>query len=248
MFVLRFSQPNYWPDLRINKQAILPIYIYITPDTPVDLLSQNKTRTSENNHSKMSVFSKLRLSKKAADEHKAAAKAKETEAQAAQSVAKKYHHVPTHARIDSQGIAPQEWKEVDRPVIKQINRDASIHGMSRTTSMLSTTSNMNSIAISEAGSSKSFDSTGRRDGSAKAFQRTWSDPNTFDVTRKPPPRSSSYSQITGYKGNSYGRHSPRRARSHRDSGFSNGPSPLSTGFHSEGKFFKLCFYPKPNQY
>ena len=197
----------------------------------------------------MSVFSKLRLSKKAADEHKASVKAKETESQVAKSVAKKYHHVPTHARSDSQGIAPQEWKEADRPVIKQINREASLHASSRRTSMLSTVSNMNAVAISEAGSSRSTESTGRSHGSPKAFQRTWSDPTTFDVTRRAPPRSSSHSQLNGYKRNSYGRHTPRRAHSHRDSGFSIGPSPLSSGVHSEGKLqFILAYLQLPNQY
>lgn len=178
----------------------------------------------------MSVFSKLRRSKKAAEEHKAnqAEKAKESE------VKVPYKHVPTHAAFDALSGAPSSWKEADRPKIQEHHKRRSQMVISRTASTLSTVSNMNDRAISIAGSSNSANPGLPRNASYNTFHTTWDNKETMDVRPKPPRAYSYHSQISSYKGTSYGR-TYQRGHSYHDSGI--GPSPLSSAVHSEGKFY-----------
>lgn len=64
----------------------------------------------------MSIFSKIRGAKKAADKHK---KAKSTEIPVEQKdIPVPYRHIPTHAAIDALTGAPASWREEDRAAIK----------------------------------------------------------------------------------------------------------------------------------
>lgn len=64
----------------------------------------------------MSIFSKIKGAKKAADKHK---KAKSTEIPVEQKdVPVPYRHIPTHAAIDALTGAPASWREEDRAAIK----------------------------------------------------------------------------------------------------------------------------------
>ena len=82
----------------------------------------------------MSIFSKLKASKKAAEQHKGA-KAQKAEEKPAVS----YKHVVTHAAIDALSGAPSSWKEKDREEIKFQNRRRS--AMMRSNSNLSQVTN-----------------------------------------------------------------------------------------------------------
>lgn len=83
----------------------------------------------------MSIFSKLKMSKKAAKDHK------QHEQEAAQQENKPvkvpYKHVPTHAAVDALSGAPSSWKQADRPKIKAENSRRSIMAVSRTGSSMS---------------------------------------------------------------------------------------------------------------
>jgi hypothetical protein len=61
----------------------------------------------------MSIFSKLRAAKRAADEAKGAQKESKSQVQPAP-----YRHVPTHAAVDALSGAPSAWKAQDVPLIK----------------------------------------------------------------------------------------------------------------------------------
>lgn len=61
----------------------------------------------------MSIFSKIKGAKKAADQHK---EVKPQSSEAPKKVA--YKHVPTHAAIDALSGAPSSWKEEDRAAIR----------------------------------------------------------------------------------------------------------------------------------
>ena len=76
----------------------------------------------------MSIFSKIKSSKQAAQKHKAV-KASTPEVQAPAP----YRHVPTHAAVDALSGAPAGWKAEDRPAIQEANRKR----MSRSESNLS---------------------------------------------------------------------------------------------------------------
>ncbi|KAI9871084.1 MAG: hypothetical protein M1830_003327 [Pleopsidium flavum] len=86
----------------------------------------------------MSIFSKIRGAKKAADEHK--------DAKAQNTVPEKtdkpvpYRHVPTHAAIDAISGAPSSWKAQDKSAIKAQHKRRS--AMSRNSSNLSTVTMM----------------------------------------------------------------------------------------------------------
>jgi hypothetical protein len=90
----------------------------------------------------MSVFSKIRLSRKAAKEHKVKSAAKEAD----KSAKVPYKHVPTHAAIDAFSGAPSSWKTEDLSKIKEHHKRRSQMVISRTHSSLSTTSYMNVAA------------------------------------------------------------------------------------------------------
>ncbi|KAI9832191.1 MAG: hypothetical protein M1819_004543 [Sarea resinae] len=84
----------------------------------------------------MSIFSKIRGAKKAANEHKT--KVQESDTVADQPAP--YRHVPTHAAVDALSGAPSSWKAEDRTQIKaQYQRRSA---MIRNNSSLSTVGNM----------------------------------------------------------------------------------------------------------
>jgi hypothetical protein len=90
----------------------------------------------------MSVFSKIKLSRKAAKEHKVKAAGKDAD----KPDAVPYKHIPTHAAVDALNGAPSSWKYEDLPKIKEHHKRRSQMAISRTQSMLSTTSYMNAAA------------------------------------------------------------------------------------------------------
>lgn len=90
----------------------------------------------------MSVFSKIKHSRKAAKEHKV----KSAEKEADKPITVPYKHIPTHAAIDALNGSPSSWKYEDLPKIKEHHKRRSQMAISRTHSMLSTTSYMNAAA------------------------------------------------------------------------------------------------------
>ncbi|KAI4215340.1 MAG: hypothetical protein LQ351_002240 [Letrouitia transgressa] len=90
----------------------------------------------------MSIFSKIRGAKKAADKHKQEqASAGKKEGQVP------YRHIPTHAAVDALTGAPSSWREEDRAAIKHQHKRRSM--MSRNSSALSTLHPSSSYAGSE---------------------------------------------------------------------------------------------------
>ncbi|KAH0537592.1 hypothetical protein FGG08_005624 [Glutinoglossum americanum] len=77
----------------------------------------------------MSIFSKLRAAKRAADEAKGAEKESKTKSQPAP-----YKHIPTHAAVDALSGAPSAWKAQDVPLIKAQHQRRS--QLSRTNSVV----------------------------------------------------------------------------------------------------------------
>ncbi|KAI9866317.1 MAG: hypothetical protein M1813_001439 [Trichoglossum hirsutum] len=77
----------------------------------------------------MSIFSKLRAAKRAADEVKSAEKEGSAQSQPAP-----YKHIPTHAAVDALSGAPSAWKAQDVPLIKAQHRRRS--QLSRTSSVV----------------------------------------------------------------------------------------------------------------
>lgn len=83
-------------------------------------------------HLNMSIFSKIRGAKKAAEKHKGA----KTQGKVAEEKAAPYRHVPTHAAIDALSGAPSSWKAEDRSAIKAHHKRRS--ALIRNSSNLST--------------------------------------------------------------------------------------------------------------
>ncbi|KAL8691546.1 MAG: hypothetical protein Q9224_004153 [Gallowayella concinna] len=83
----------------------------------------------------MSIFSKIKGAKKAADKHK---QAKATEIPVEVKAAPvPYRHIPTHAAVDALTGAPSSWREEDRAAIKHQHKRRSM--MTRNSSTLSGT-------------------------------------------------------------------------------------------------------------
>ncbi|KAL8804340.1 MAG: hypothetical protein Q9182_002622 [Xanthomendoza sp. 2 TL-2023] len=83
----------------------------------------------------MSIFSKIKGAKKAADKHKQA-KASEVPVEV-KAAPVPYRHIPTHAAIDALTGAPSSWREEDRVAIKHQHKRRSM--MTRNSSILSGT-------------------------------------------------------------------------------------------------------------
>lgn len=142
----------------------------------------------------MSIFSKLKASKKAAKEHKAAEKQKEPETTIP------YKHTPTHAAVDALSGAPSSWSRDDRSKIKAQHKRRSEMVMSRTPSSLSQMSYMN------PGASSSVQAPPMpRNSSYSSFNPTW-----FDKS----------DGVTDSKQNRY---RPHRGHSYHDSGLGPSP-------------------------
>lgn len=157
----------------------------------------------------MSVFSKLKFAKKAAEEQKA--KAKEQEKKGKDVVKEKYKHIPRHAAIDALSGAPSSWKHEDRPKIKEHHKRRSQMHMSRTSSTLPSHSGGESsttVAVP----------TLPRNSSYSSYNPTWWDRGDYSYLNEP------------YKKRS----KPTRVQSYPDSGI--GPSPLMSQVASHGMY------------
>lgn len=169
----------------------------------------------------MSVFSKIKLSRKAAKEHSA----KRAEKENVEANAVPYKHTPTHAAIDALSGAPSSWRYNDRSKIRASNGKRRDTRFSRTGSSLSTVSY----------------ATGYGSGMGpKAESGSNSQAPTL-------PRASSYSSYNAIwfdRGNEVyylnsdqarGKPKPSRGHSYNDSGVgpSVGPSPLASNIQSE---------------
>ncbi|KAL8716440.1 MAG: hypothetical protein Q9220_000347 [cf. Caloplaca sp. 1 TL-2023] len=83
----------------------------------------------------MSIFSKIKTAKKAADKHK---QAKATEIPVEKKdIPVPYRHIPTHAAVDALTGAPSSWREEDRAAIKYQHKRRSM--ITRNSSTLSAT-------------------------------------------------------------------------------------------------------------
>ncbi|KAL5331674.1 hypothetical protein ACEPPN_001209 [Leptodophora sp. 'Broadleaf-Isolate-01'] len=142
----------------------------------------------------MSIFSKLKASKKAAKDHKAAEKQKEPAAVVP------YKHTPTHAAVDALSGAPSSWSRDDRSKIKAQHKRRSEMVMTRTPSSLSTISYMNSAA----GPSSQAPPL-PRNSSYNSFNPTW-----FD-------------KMDGTNDTKQNRYRPQRGHSYHDSGLGPSP-------------------------
>ena len=162
----------------------------------------------------MSVFSKIKLSKRAAKQHKE--KEKEKDAEPVKVV---YKHIPTHAAFDALNGAPPSWKHDDRTKIKEQHKRRSEMAISRTGSSLSTVSYLNSAAGPSAQAPPL-----PRNSSYSSYNPTWfdrgGDLNYSFQAAEPVPK----------------RQKPLRGHSYHDSGIgpSVGPSPLASNMQSEG--------------
>lgn len=156
----------------------------------------------------MSIFAKIKQSRKAAKEHKEKVAEKENTV-----VKVPYKHVPTHAAVDALSGAPSTWKQDDRQKIKEHHKRRSQMNFSRTASSLSTVSYLNSAA----GPSEYQPST-VRNSTYSSHNPTW-----FDRGEQ------LHSDYPAQK-----RVNPTRNNSSHDSGFAgpSKPSPLGSHHHN----------------
>ena len=143
----------------------------------------------------MSIFSKIKGAKKAAEQHKGA-KAQNAEVKPVVP----YRHVPTHAAIDALSGAPSTWKEKDRAEIKVQNqrRSAIIRNNSNLSQITSanTSINRNSSNLSQV---TSMNTTLNRNSSYLSSNSSYSKP--------PPARLETRRSHYGYQGyNNYSTH------------------------------------------
>ena len=161
----------------------------------------------------MSVFSKIKMSRKAAKQHKDKVAEKDTN----EVTKTPYKHIPTHAAVDALSGAPSNWKNEDRPKIAAHHKRRSQMVISRTGSSLST------ISYANASTGPSSQAPPLpRNSSYGSYNPAW-----FDKADQ-----------TYYLDHQHGqrRYRPSRGHSYNDSGIgaSVGPSPLASNGQSEG--------------
>lgn len=162
----------------------------------------------------MSIFSKIKESRKAAKTHKEKIAAKEVD------VTVPYKHVPTHAAVDALSGAPSTWKADDRSKIKEHHKRRSQMAISRTASSLSTVSYLNPAA----GSSSQAPPM-PRNSSYSSYNPTWNERGDQSLYPTEAPTQKRYKVSRGQStGSVTGHH-------YHDSGI--GPSPLASNYHSE---------------
>jgi hypothetical protein len=158
----------------------------------------------------MSIFGRIKQSRKAAKEHKEKVAEKEAE-----SVVKiPYKHIPTHAAVDALSGAPSTWKHDDRLKIKEHRNRRSQMNFSRTASSLSTVSYMNAAA---GPSNQPLPLN--RNSSYSSYNPTWFDRgehSDYQAPRRSKPSRQLSSQDSGIAGPS--RLSPLGSNSHSDDG------------------------------
>ena len=122
----------------------------------------------------MSIFSKIKGAKKAADKHK---QAKSTEVPVEiKDTPVPYRHIPTHAAVDALTGAPASWREEDRVAIKHQHKRRSM--MTRNSSTLSGTLHPSS---SYAGSD--FSNYGMMPAGTAGNSNTGPSPTRLDTRR-----------------------------------------------------------------
>ncbi len=120
----------------------------------------------------MSIFSRMKFAKKAAEEHKAKTSKQEDLPKVP------YKHVPTHAAVDALSGAPSSWKHEDRPKIKELHKRRTLMTMSRSASALSTRT------WNEHGSTPTAPSV-IRTGSYNSYHPSWNDRGDFSYLDEP---------------------------------------------------------------
>ncbi|KAI9050478.1 hypothetical protein LZ554_005641 [Drepanopeziza brunnea f. sp. 'monogermtubi'] len=166
----------------------------------------------------MSLFSKIKRSKKAAKEHKAKEKQKDPK----EAVKVPYKHVPTHAAIDALSGAPSSWNQDDRPKIKEQHKRRSEMAISRTGSTLSHMSFPNPNSNSIAGPSNSLAPPLPQNSGYSGYNPAWFDRSGDVYHSTDSPRQGEHRQS---------RYKPQRGHALHDSGI--GPSPLASNVQSE---------------
>lgn len=121
----------------------------------------------------MSIFSKLKQSKKAAKEHKAKSS---KQIQAEELPQAPYKHVPTHAAVDALSGAPSSWQHEDRPRILEQHKRRSMMTITRTGSSLST-----GTRTSTAPAVPSL----LRHGNYSAYNPSWNDRGDYSYLNEP---------------------------------------------------------------
>ncbi|KAL8857605.1 MAG: hypothetical protein Q9178_005770 [Gyalolechia marmorata] len=120
----------------------------------------------------MSIFSKIKGAKKAADKHK---QAKSTEVPVEiKDTPVPYRHIPTHAAVDALTGAPASWREEDRAAIKHQHKRRSM--MTRNSSTLSGT-----LHPSSSYTGSDFSNYGKIPGTAMGSSRP--SPTRLDTRR-----------------------------------------------------------------
>lgn len=179
----------------------------------------------------MSVFSKIKMSRKAAKEHKGKEAAEAAKAEPAVNVP--YKHIPTHAAVDALSGAPSSWQVEDRPKIMEQHKRRSQKQISRTESYLSTVSYGTQYGVGYPQS----------DNGASSSSQVPTVPQVPGF-----PRNSSYNSYnagqawfdrgdnTDREGPIQKRRKPMRGHSYHDSGVGTSvrPSPLASNIASEG--------------
>lgn len=76
----------------------------------------------------MSIFSKIKDAKQAANRHKASEAVARHVPVETKATEIPYRHIPTHAAVDAFSGAPSSWKEEDRSAIKAQNKRRTMMG------------------------------------------------------------------------------------------------------------------------
>lgn len=76
----------------------------------------------------MSILSKIKDAKQAANRHKASEAVARHAPVETKATTIPYRHIPTHAAVDALSGAPSSWKEEDRSAIKEQNKRRTMMG------------------------------------------------------------------------------------------------------------------------
>lgn len=121
----------------------------------------------------MSIFSKLKQSKRAAKEHK---NKSSKQIQAEELPKTPYKHVPTHAAVDALSGAPSSWQQEDRARILEQNKRRS---------MMTLTRNGSSLSTGTRGSTVPAVPSLLRHGTYNAYNPSWNDRGDYSYLNEP---------------------------------------------------------------
>ena len=167
----------------------------------------------------MSIFTKLKQSKKAAREFKEKKAQEENVVKAQEETVVKvpYKHVPSHAAIDALSGAPSSWKVEDRTKIMEHHKRRSQLQMSRSGSAVSSVSNLQSAVGLASSSSQSLNTPHLPRN--RSYDRNYRLEQSYLA-------NAANNELHPQK-----RYRPSRTHSHHDSGI--GPSPLASAPESD---------------